>query len=93
MLLTLYKEFKMNIFEHISNKIKNILKILSKQKVRFILPENLEGITAEIATFKFDSDISTNVCNGSYQRLNKITTNEILAEQLYLDDSKKRMIS
>ena len=50
----------MNIFDQYSDKIKNILLDLSK-KGDLILPDNLNGITAEIPPAKFNSDISTNV--------------------------------
>ena len=50
----------MNIFDQYLDKIKNILLDLSK-KDDLILPDNLNGITAEIPPAKFNSDISTNV--------------------------------
>ena len=50
----------MNIFENYLEKIKKILLELSK-KGELILPEKLNGITAEIPPSKFNSDISTNV--------------------------------
>tara|TARA_Y100001970_G_scaffold78001_1_gene99263 strand:+ start:1221 stop:2954 length:1734 start_codon:yes stop_codon:yes gene_type:complete len=50
----------MNIFENYLYKIKTILIELSK-KGEIILPENLDGITAEIPPSKFNSDLSTNV--------------------------------
>ena len=50
----------MNIFDQYLDKIKNILLDLSK-KGDLILPDNLNGITAEIPPTKFNSDISTNV--------------------------------
>ncbi len=50
----------MNIFDQYINKIKKILLDLSKNG-KLILPEKLDGITAEIPPSKFNSDISTNV--------------------------------
>ena len=44
----------MNIFDLYLIKIKDILNDLSKQN-KIILPQNLEGITAEIPPVKFDS--------------------------------------
>ena len=50
----------MNIFEQFLDKVKETLLDLSK-KGDLILPDTLNGITAEIPPSKFDSDISTNV--------------------------------
>ena len=50
----------MNIFDQYLDKIKKILLDLSNDNV-LKLPDNLDGITAEIPPPKFDSDISTNV--------------------------------
>ena len=50
----------MNIFEKYLDNIKKTLLDLSKKRV-LILPDTLDGITAEIPPSKFDSDISTNV--------------------------------
>ena len=50
----------MNIFDQYLDKIKKILLDLST-KGNLILPDKLDGITAEIPPPKFDSDISTNV--------------------------------
>ena len=50
----------MNIFDLYLDKIKDVLSSLSKNN-EIILPENLEGINAEIPPAKFDCDISTNV--------------------------------
>ena len=49
----------MNIFDQLLEKIKITLLELSK-KNNLILPDNLNGITAEIPPSKFDCDISTN---------------------------------
>ncbi len=50
----------MNIFDQYLDKIKKIILDLSKNG-KLVLPEKLDGITAEIPPSKFDSDISTNV--------------------------------
>ena len=50
----------MNIFEEFLDKIKRILVDLSKNG-DLVIPDNLNGITAEIPPSKFNSDISTNV--------------------------------
>ena len=50
----------MNIFDQYLEKIKMILMHLSEND-DLILPEKLDGITAEIPPPKFNSDISTNV--------------------------------
>ena len=50
----------MNIFDQYLDRIKIILLDLSKNGV-LILPDKLNGITAEIPPSKFNSDISTNV--------------------------------
>ncbi len=50
----------MNIFENYLEKIKKILLEQSKNN-KIILPDNLDGITAEIPPSKFNCDISTNV--------------------------------
>ena len=50
----------MNIFDLYLDKIKKILKELSKNG-KLILPEKLDGISTEIPPSKFNSDISTNV--------------------------------
>jgi len=50
----------MNIFDQYLDNIKKILLDLSKNG-NLVLPDILDGITAEIPPSKFDSDISTNV--------------------------------
>ena len=50
----------MNIFDQYLDKIKNILLDLSKNG-NIVLPEKMDGITAEIPPAKFNSDVSTNV--------------------------------
>ena len=80
----------MNIFDLYLIKIKDILNDLSKQN-KIILPQNLEGITAEIPPVKFDSDISTNVAMF-LAKINKKTPNDI-AEILspILSDNDKQI--
>ena len=50
----------MNIFEEFLDTIKRILVDLSKNG-DLVIPDDLNGITAEIPPTKFNSDISTNV--------------------------------
>ena len=50
----------MNIFDLYLEKIKKIILDLSKNG-DLILPDKLDGITAEIPPSKFNSDISTNI--------------------------------
>ena len=50
----------MNIFDQYLDNIKEITLSLSKSG-NIVLPDTLDGITAEIPPLKFDSDISTNV--------------------------------
>ncbi len=50
----------MNIFDQYLDKIKQTLLVLSNNG-DLILPDSLEGFTAEIPPPKFDSDISTNI--------------------------------
>jgi arginyl-tRNA synthetase len=63
----------MNIFDQYLDKIKNILLDLSK-KGDLILPDSLEGITAELPPSKFNSDISTNVAMVLSKANNKSPT-------------------
>ena len=65
----------MNIFENYLDKIKKILLGLS-EKGELILPEKLNGITAEIPPPKFNSDISTNVAMV-LSKLNKQNPNDL----------------
>ena len=55
----------MNIFDQYLEKIKKVLLDQSNHG-NLILPDNLDGITAEIPPSKFHSDISTNVANVSF---------------------------
>ena len=79
----------MNIFEQYLNKIKKILLDLSK-KGNLILPDTLDGITAEIPPSKFDSDISTNVAMV-LSKINKKTPTDIAST--LSDEIKKNEIS
>ena len=69
----------MNIFELYLDKIKSIIVELSK-KNQLIVPENFNGINAEIPPPKFDCDISTNVAMV-LSKLNKTSPLQ-LAENL-----------
>ena len=78
----------MNIFEQYLNKIKKILLDLSK-KGNLILPDTLDGITAEIPPSKFDSDISTNVAMV-LSKINKKTPTDIastLSDEIKKNDN------
>ena len=78
----------MNIFEQYLNKIKKILLDLSK-KGNLILPDTLDGITAEIPPSKFDSDISTNVAMV-LAKINKKTPTDIastLSDEIKKNDN------
>jgi len=71
----------MNIFELYLDKIKSILIDLNK-KNELIIPENFNGINAEIPPHKFNCDISTNVAMV-LSKLNKKSPID-LAEQISL---------
>lgn len=77
----------MNIFEQYLDKIKEILSTLSSNG-DLILPDTLNGITAEIPPSKFDSDISTNVAMVLSKINNKSPLNlaSILAEKIKKED-------
>ena len=77
----------MNIFEQYLNKIKEILSTLSSNG-DLILPDSLNGITAEIPPSKFDSDISTNVAMVLSKINNKSPSDLalILAEKIKKED-------
>ena len=77
----------MNIFEQYLDKIKEILSTLSSNG-DLILPDSLNGITAEIPPSKFDSDISTNVAMVLSKINNKspLDLASILAEKIKKDD-------
>ena len=77
----------MNIFEQYLDKIKEILSTLASNG-DLILPDSLNGITAEIPPSKFDSDISTNVAMVLSKINNKSPSGlaSILAEKIKKED-------
>ena len=77
----------MNIFEQYLDKIKEILSTLSSNG-DLILPDSLNGVTAEIPPSKFDSDISTNVAMVLSKINNKSSLDlaSILAEKIKKED-------
>ena len=77
----------MNIFEQYLDKIKEILSTLSSNG-DLVLPDTLNGITAEIPPSKFDSDISTNVAMVLSKINNKSPSDlaSILAEKIKKED-------
>tara|TARA_E500000178_G_scaffold94083_1_gene93000 strand:- start:2396 stop:4129 length:1734 start_codon:yes stop_codon:yes gene_type:complete len=77
----------MNIFDQYLDKIKKILLDLSKNG-DLILPDNLDGVTAEIPPTKFESDISTNVAMILSKVNKKSPTDlaEILAKSIKKND-------
>ena len=82
----------MNIFEQYLDRIKEILSTLSSNG-DLILPDSLNGITAEIPPSKFDSDISTNVAmvlskfnNKSPSDLALILAEKIKKEDKFIED-------
>ena len=76
----------MNIFDQYLDKIKKIILDLSKNG-DLILPESLDGITAETPPSKFDSDISTNVAMV-LSKINNKSPFELA--NILLDDIKKK---
>ena len=84
----------MNIFEQYLDKIKEILSTLSSNG-DLILPDSLNGITAEIPPSKFDSDISTNVAMVLSKINNKSSSElaSILAEKIKKEDKLIEEIS
>ncbi len=84
----------MNIFNDYLEKIKETILDLS-QKGELILPDQLDGITAEIPPLKFNSDISTNVAMV-LSKINKKTPADlaqILSEALKENDKLIENIS
>ena len=75
----------MNIFDQYLDKIKEITLSLSKSG-NIVLPDTLDGITAEIPPLKFDSDISTNVAMV-LSKINKKSPIELA--DVYLNEIKK----
>ena len=84
----------MNIFNDYLEKIKETILNLS-QKGKLVLPDQLDGITAEIPPSKFNSDISTNVAMV-LSKINKKTPADlaqILSEALKENDKLIENIS
>ena len=84
----------MNIFNDYLEKIKETILNLSK-KGELVLPDQLDGITAEIPPSKFNSDISTNVAMV-LSKINKKTPADlaqILSEALKENDKLIENIS
>ena len=84
----------MNIFDEYLEKIKEILSDLSKNG-NLILPDKLDGITAEIPPAKFNCDISTNVAMVLSKLNNKSPTElaNILSDALKKSDKLIEVIS
>ena len=80
----------MNIFDQYLDKIKDILIDLSKNG-DLIMPESLNGITAEIPPSKFDSDISTNVAMV-LSKINKKTPIELANILIEIFKKKDKLI-
>tara|TARA_Y100000591_G_scaffold290385_1_gene276149 strand:+ start:155 stop:1888 length:1734 start_codon:yes stop_codon:yes gene_type:complete len=83
----------MNIFEQYIDRIKRILSTLSSNG-DLILPDSLNGITAEIPPSKFDSDISTNVAMvlSKINKKSPIELANILAKELKKNDNQIKEI-
>jgi arginyl-tRNA synthetase len=84
----------MNIFDQYLDKIKKIILVLSK-KSDLILPDKLDGITAEIPPSKFDSDISTNLAMvlSKINKRSPIDLANILSEEIKKNDEMINEIS
>ncbi len=84
----------MNIFEQFLDKIKKTLLNLSNNG-DLILPDTLNGVTAEIPPLKFDSDISTNVAMvlSKINKKSPIVLANILSEEIKKKDKLIENIS
>ena len=84
----------MNIFDQYLEKIKKVLLDLSKNN-NLILPDRLDGITAEIPPLKFNSDISTNVAMilSKINKKSPIDLASTLAEAIKKNDKLIKDIS
>ena len=84
----------MNIFDNYLDRLKKILFKLSNNK-ELILPNSMNGITAELPPAKFDSDISTNVAMvlSKINKKNPIELAEILSAHIKNDDDQIADIS
>ena len=77
----------MNIFDEYLEKIKKIL-LDNKDKGNLVLPNSLDGITAEAPPLKFNSDISTNAAMV-LSKINKISPTDLankLVKSIKKDD-------
>ena len=84
----------MNIFELYLDKIKSVIVDLNKNN-KLEIPENFNGINAEIPPPKFDCDISTNVAMV-LSKINKTSPLELaekLAPEIKNNDSEIEIIS
>ena len=84
----------MNIFDNYLDRLKKILFKLSNNK-ELILPNSMNGITAELPPAKFNSDISTNVAMvlSKLNKKNPIELAEILSAHIKNDDDQIADIS
>ena len=84
----------MNIFEQYLDSIKEILLNLSNNG-NLVLPDKLDGITAEIPPSKFNSDISTNVAMvlSKINKKNPIDLAKTLSEEIKKKDKLIENIS
>ena len=84
----------MNIFDQYLDKIKKIILDLSK-KGKIILPDNLDGINAEIPPEKFNCDISTNVAMvlSKINQKPPLELAETLAKSLENEDKSIKEVS
>ena len=84
----------MNIFEQYLDSIKEILLNLSNSG-NLVLPDKLDGITAEIPPSKFNSDISTNVAMvlSKINKKNPIDLAKTLSEEIKKKDKLIENIS
>ena len=84
----------MNIFELYLDKIKSVIVDLNKNN-KLEIPENFNGINAEIPPPKFDCDISTNVAMvlSKINKTSPIQLAEKLAPEIKNNDSEIETIS
>ena len=84
----------MNIFELYLDKIKSVIVDLSKNN-KLEIPENFNGINAEIPPPKFDCDISTNVAMvlSKINKTSPLQLAEKLAPEIKNNDSEIETIS
>ena len=84
----------MNIFELYLDKIKSVIVDLNKNN-KLEIPENFNGINAEIPPPKFDCDISTNVAMvlSKINKTSPLQLAEKLAPEIKNNDSEIETIS